>query len=329
MKVHSQRPPISPLLVIFLGILAVSTSSIFIRFAQQNASSLIIAAYRLTLATIILIPAAMGPGKTDFRKLGKRQVGLAILSGVFLALHFATWISSLAYTTVASSVVLVDTSPLWVALLAPILLKEKISRMVLIGLVVTLIGGFFIGLSDICRITGTGITCPSLSSIVDGKFFLGDGLALLGALFAAGYLMIGRELRPKMTLVSYTFLVYGIAALVLIGIVGAARLKPFGYPPTTYIWFLALAIIPQLIGHSSFNWSLRYLSAAFVSITILGESIGSTVLALLILGEIPPLIKIVGAVLILAGIVLASKVEQRPEIPDRIPQPEGELDRIG
>jgi drug/metabolite transporter (DMT)-like permease len=299
---------------IFFGILAVSTSSVFIRFAQESAPSIIIAAYRLTLATIILVPVAMGPGKTDLKKLDKKQIGLALLSGIFLAFHFATWISSLAYTTVASSVVLVDTSPLWVALLAPLLLKEKIGRMVLGGLVVTMIGGLFMGFSDICQVTGGGIACPSLPSIVAGKSFMGDGLALLGALFAAGYLLIGRELRPKMTLISYTFLVYGISALVLISITGFAHLQPFGYPPITYVWFLALAIIPQLIGHSTFNWSLRYLSAAFVSITILGESIGSIILAYFILGEIPPVIKIAGAVLILAGIVLASRVEQHPKI---------------
>ena len=313
MKGQLPRPPISPLFVIFIGILAVSTSSIFIRFAQASAPSLIIAAYRLTIAAIFLIPAAIGPGKTDLKKLTGKQIILAIVSGIFLACHFATWISSLAYTTVASSVVLVDTSPLWVALLAPLLLKEKPGRWVLSGLGVALAGGLFIGLSDVCQITAGGISCPSLVSLVDGKYFIGDGLALLGALFAAGYLLIGRVLRPKMTLVSYTFLVYGIAALVLIGLAGFAHLRPFGYPSMTYVWFLALAVIPQLIGHSTFNWSLRYLSAAFVSITILGESIGSTILAFFILGEVPPVIKIWGAVLILVGIMMASRIEQHPK----------------
>ncbi len=231
MKVQLSRPPIPPLAAIFFGILAVSTASVFIRFAQESAPSLIIAAYRLALATIFLIPAAIGPGKTDLKKLNHKQLGLAIISGIFLAFHFATWISSLAHTTVASSVVLVDTSPLWVALLSPLLLKEKIGRLVLAGLVVTLLGGIFIGFSDVCQITAGWIACPSFSSIVDGKFFMGDGLALLGAVFAAGYLLIGRELRPKMTLVSYTFLVYGIAAPVLICMAAFGHLQPFGYPP--------------------------------------------------------------------------------------------------
>jgi drug/metabolite transporter (DMT)-like permease len=319
MKGQPPRPPIPPMLVIFIGILAVSTSSVFIRFAQESAPSLIIAAYRLTLAAFFLIPAAMGPGKADLRKLNHKQIALAVVSGIFLALHFATWISSLAYTTVASSVVLVDTSPLWVALLAPLLLKEKIGKMVLFGLVISLAGGFFIGLSDVCQFSRVGITCPSLPSIMDGKFFMGDGLALMGALFASGYLLIGRDLRPKMTLVSYTFMVYGIAALVLICIAGFAHLQLFGYPAITYVWFLALAIIPQLIGHSTFNWALRYLSAAFVSITVLGESIGSTVLAFFILGEIPPAIKIIGGVLILVGIVVASRVEQPLKIVEASP----------
>ncbi len=313
---ESREPPVfPPNLAVFLGILAVSTSSIFIRFAQENAPSLVIAAFRLSLATLILLPSAVKPNnRVELMKLTKKEILLAILSGIFLAFHFATWISSLAYTTVASSVVLVNTSPLWVSLLAPIFLKERIRGRLILSLVITFGGGFIVGISDVCQLGGGGVSCPSAADILAGNSFIGDILALLGAMFASGYLLIGRLLRSKMSLISYTFLVYGVAALILLSATLVGRMPLTGYPGLTYVWFLALAVVPQLLGHSTFNWVLRYLSAAFVSIALLGEPIGSTILAFLILGEIPSLLKIVGAVLILTGIVFASRVEATPKI---------------
>ena len=156
-----------------------------------------------------------------------------------------------------------------------------------------------------------GISCPALPVIFGRGSFLGDFLALLGAIFASGYLLIGRQLRSKMSLVAYTFMVYGVAAVVLLIAVAVGHMPLTGYPPTTFIWFLALAVVPQLLGHSTFNWALRYLSAAFISVSLLGEPIGSTMLAYIILGEIPSVMKIVGGVLILVGIVFASRFELR------------------
>src|SRR5512137_512664 len=147
-----KRAPISPVVAILLGILAVSTASIFIRFAQKEATSLVIAAWRLTVASLILIPVAASTHKRELTSLKRNDLLLALLSGVFLAIHFATWITSLQYTTVASSVVLVSTIPLWVALLSPFTIKEPIRTMVLVGLVFTLVGGIAVGLSDTCTI---------------------------------------------------------------------------------------------------------------------------------------------------------------------------------
>ena len=287
------------------GILAVSTASIFIRFAQQDAPSLVVAAYRLTLASLILAPLALTRHRAELRSLTRRELLLGLLSGFFLALHFATWISSLEYTTVASSVVLVTTTPLWVALLSPLILREANGKTVVIGMLLALVGGGIVGVSDSCT-WQNGLVCPPLASFVRGTAFFGDFLALCGAWMAAGYILIGRRLRAKMSLIPYIFVVYGMAAIVLLVILVISGERAFGYLPLTYLWLLLLAIVPQLLGHSTFNWALRYLPASLVSITLLGEPIGSTILAYLILKESPTPLKIIGAVLILAGIYVAS-----------------------
>jgi len=140
---------------------------------------------------------------------------------------------------------------------------------------------------------------------------LGDLLALVGAFMAAAYVLIGRRLRSKLSLVSYVFLVYGVAAITLVLIMIGLKQIPWGYPGIAYLWFILLAFVPQLLGHSSFNWALGYVSAAFVSIMLLGEPIGSTILAYFLLGEKPTVIKLIGAILILIGIYYASKSEAR------------------
>lgn len=301
---------------LLIAIAAVSTASIFIRFAQLEAPSLVIAALRLTFASLALAPIALTRYREELRKLTRTQSLLGLLSGAFLAIHFATWISSLEYTSVASSVVLVSTGPLWVALLSPVLLKEPQTKAVLIGMLFALAGGTIIGLGDACLLTPGGATagsavaglvCPPLSEFVRGEAFLGNFLALAGAWAVAGYLLIGRRLRGGMSLVPYIFVVYGIAAIVLLGIMFAAGQRPTGFTPITYVWILLLALIPQLVGHSTYNWALRYLPAALVSITTLGEPIGSAILAYFILRETPTLLTIFGGVLILAGIYISSK----------------------
>ena len=307
MNQTDHRPTVPPLLAIPFGIVAVSTASIFIRYAQVHASSLVIAAYRLTIASLLLAPLALTRYRVELSKLTRGEIGLALSSGLFLAIHFATWITSLEYTTVASSVVLVSTSPLWVALLAPITIKESITRPILFGMGLAMVGGAIVGLSDSCTWTEGRIICPLLSEFLAGKAFLGDLLALAGALAGAGYLLIGRNLRNKISLIPYIFLVYGMAAVILIAIMCAAGESPLGYPAKTYLWFLLLAIIPQLLGHSTFNWALRFLPASYLSITLLGEPIGSATLAYFFLAEVPTALMIFGAILILSGIFVASR----------------------
>ena len=228
------------------------------------------------------------------------------MSGLFLAVHFATWISSLEYTTVASSVVFVSTGPLWVALLSPMLLNEKLTRAAIVGLGLAILGGAVIGLSDACVIQD-GLQCPQLSQVMQGRAMWGNFLALAGAWAVTGYLIIGRMLRAGMSLIPYIFLVYGMAAAALIVIMLAAGQSPFGYAPKTYGWIFLLAAVPQLIGHSTYNWLLKYLSATLVAVVTLAEPIGSAALAYLFLQETPAIAVVSGGILILLGIYLASR----------------------
>ena len=293
-------------LALVAAIAAVSTASIFIRFAQADAPSLVIAALRLTFATLLLAPLALSRHRTELQTLTRKEITLAVFSGLFLTAHFATWITSLEYTTVASSAVFVSTGPLWVALLSPFLLNERLSRASLFGLALALIGGTVVGLSDAC-VLQNGIQCPELGQVLQGQVMWGNFLALAGAWAVTGYLILGRKLRAKMSLVTYIFLVYGIAALGLIVVMFAAGQSPLGYPVQAYVWIFLLALIPQIIGHSTFNWALGYLPAAFVAVTTLGEPVGSAVLAFFILQETPSPVMILGGALILFGIYLASR----------------------
>lgn len=292
---------------LLIAILAVSTSSIFIRFAHMDgAPSLVIAALRLTFATLLLAPIALTRHRTELQNLTRNQATLGVVSGLFLAVHFATWISSLEYTSVASSVVFVSTGPLWVALLSPMLLNEKLTRATVVGLALALLGGTLIGLSDACVIQN-GIQCPELSQVMQGRAMWGNFLALAGAWAVTGYLIIGRKLRAKMSLIPYIFLVYGMAAVALIVIMLAAGQSPFGYEAKTYGWIFLLAAVPQLIGHSTYNWLLKQLSATLVAITTLAEPIGSAFLAYIFLNELPTNAVALGGLLILAGIYLAAR----------------------
>ena len=310
-----------------LGLLAVSTASLFIRYAQLDGMpSLVIAAWRLTLAALIVWLVVLARHRAELRRLSGRDLGLAAASGFFLGLHFGTWITSLAYTSVANSVVLVSTAPLFVALIAAGWLRERLNRWVLTGLVIALAGSLVVGLSDACAPAG----CLTWADFLHGPGLWGDGLALAGAVTVAIYLIIGRRVRARVSLVVYIGLTYGLAALTLLaGLAvtgtplagfapadfpgalarGLAGLFTAGAPPADRwaVWILLLALVPQLIGHSAYNWALKYLPATYVSITVLGEPIGSILLALALLHEVPTPLKLLGGVLILAGIALASR----------------------
>lgn len=303
----SLQPIIPPGIGLFIGILAVSTASLFIRFAQTDIPSVVIAAGRMTLAAFFLAPYVLIQQRSVIKQIKKRDWLLLSLGGMFLGFHFAAWITSLEYTTIASSVVLVTTAPLWVSLLSPLFLKEKLTQWILIGLAISLIGSVIVGVSGNCSLMQGEIACTGFNEMFSGRHFWGNLLALSGAFLSAGYLMVGRKVRNSLNLSTYTFIIYGFAALVLIIIVIISGKPVTGYSATNYLWIFALAIVPQLIGHSAFNWALKYLSAAFVSIALLGEPVGSVILAFLFLKEKPNPLEVFGGLLILAGIVIATR----------------------
>lgn len=282
-----------PYVGLLTGIVAVSWASILIRLAESP--PLVIGAYRLTLASLILTPVALVRAREELRGLTRRDLCLASLSGAFLSLHFASWIASLDYTSVATSVVLVSTQPLFAGIASHLLTADKVSRSMFAGITVSIMGGIIIGYGDIS---------------IDRRAFLGDLLATIGAIAASAYFLIGRQLRRKLSLLAYIFLVYWIAALGLVAFCLFTRQSFTGYPPQTYLMFLLLAIVPQIIGHSSFNWALRYLSATLVTISTLGEPVGATILAYFILRETPSPAEVIGGSLILCGIYIASREER-------------------
>ncbi|HEX8990948.1 MAG TPA: DMT family transporter [Anaerolineales bacterium] len=291
-------------LAIFIAILAVSTASIFIRFAQSEAPSIAIAALRLSIASVVLAPVALTRHPRQLSELTRHELILAVVSGLFLGVHFATWITSLEYTTVASSVVLVSTGPLWVALLSPLFLNERLSAGAVVGLALALVGGAIIALGGSCT-WDHSLACANLANVLAGHGIRGDLLALVGAWAVTGYLIIGRRLRAKIDLVPYVFLVYSVAGLSLLLAMWILRISALGFHPLTYLWLVLLALFPQLVGHSTYNWALRYLPAAIVAVTTLGEPIGSATLAYFFLHERPTIAVLVGGVLILGGIYIA------------------------
>ena len=295
---------ISPYLVLSIGILAVSSAAILITFARaEGVPAVSIAALRLTFASLALAPFVWPRARGEWAKLTPRDFALALASGVSLALHFAFWISSLDYTSVMSSVVFVSTNPLFVGLASVLLLRESLRRGAIIGIVVAGIGGALIGFSDLGQ--------------AGAESLRGDALALAGAVAVSGYLLIGRRLRKQLSLLAYIGLVYTTAAIVLLAMTIAMGANLLGYSPIGYLLIALLAAGPQLIGHTSYNWALKYVSATFVTVTLLAEPIGATLLAIPILAQVPSPIRILGGALILVGIYFAARGETSPTADDR------------
>jgi drug/metabolite transporter (DMT)-like permease len=294
------RPPAGAVLA--FAVLAASFSSIFIRFAQYEASSLVISAYRLAIAALLLSPILLFRYRGEVRALSRKESRLSLLAGLFLAIHIVTWITSLEFTSVASSVVLVQTAPLMVAALSPLLLGEKISRYLFGGLLIAMLGSLIVGISDTCGAE----SCLQLDELLQGTAIRGDLLALAGAAAGAGYIIVGRRVRQSVSLVPYSGIAYGAAAIALVAASLFQGAPLFGFEPKTYLWLLLLAIFPQLVAHTSYNWALGYVAAAVVSLVLLAEPVASGILALIILDEIPTTLRLVGGVLILIGIGLGT-----------------------
>ena len=294
LKSENSNIPFNPYVVLIGGIIGVSTGAVFARLA--DAPALVTAAYRVGLAALILIPLAGWKAREELRQLSLRDIKLAVLSGLFLAMHFASWISSLDYTAIANSVVLVNTIPLWVGLLTPFITGDRIRKSTVISIVLSVIGGGVIGFGDFA---------------IGGQALWGDLLAIGGAFSAAIYLLLGRNLRRKLSLLSYVAVCYGSAAVILWLVVLLLKLPVTGYSSQTVAAFWAMALISQILGHSSYNWALKWFSTGFIAVALLGEPIGSTILAYLIFDEGLTWLKLAGGLFILSAIYMAALGEKK------------------
>ena len=300
------RPRRTPL-VLAIGIAAVSSASILIRWAgdaPNEVAPLAIAAWRVGLAGLLLVPVTAWRGGFGPAGIGgweRREAALALVSGLLLAIHFAAWIASLSLTTVASSVVLVTASPIWVSLGGLLLLGERLTRLAAGGVAVTVAGTALLALSDAPAVAGAGPRDP----------LLGDALAILGSITVSGYMLIGRRLRRVVPVAHYVQVVYGVAGVVLVLAAIVAGDPLAGFPSAAFVPLVLLALGPQLLGHTSFNWALRYLSAPFVAVVVLAEPIVATLLAWLILGEALTSERLVAAAVILGGIYVVAREEGR------------------
>lgn len=284
-------------LTLAAGVLSASTAAIFIRLALEAVEvssvgfSLVLAASRLTLAALFLIPAWRSFRTAQFQR---DALGYSMAAGFCLAIHFASWVTSLSYTSVAASTALVTTNPVWVAILSWLWFGEKPSLRTSFGIAIALIGSLLIGLDSA---GGSPVSNP----------LLGNLLAVAGSVAVSLYFLLGREAQRRgLGISSHIVLTYTTAALVLLPLPLLFGVGYAGYPGQVYLWIALMAVFPQLIGHTSFNWAVRWISPTLVTLTILIEPVGSGVLALLFFQENPGVQVIFGAVVILVGVAIAA-----------------------
>jgi drug/metabolite transporter (DMT)-like permease len=277
----------SPYLVLSLALVFVSFGSILVRLAA--APALAVSFYRVALASLMLLPFAAADARASWPSITGRQRVVMIGAGVALALHFATWIASLSHTSVASSTLLVNTAPIFAAVLARIFLNERTSGAVLLAIPLASAGAAMIALGDHAASPGS---------------LYGNALALVGGVMLGAYYVIGRGLRTALPLNAYVLGVWTTAALTL-GLLAVAFRVPFaGYSSRTWLVFFALALVPTLGGHGLTNKSLRALSAPTVGLFLLGEPVGASVMAWLLFGEVPGAWTLVGGAIVLGALAL-------------------------
>lgn len=276
-----------------VGVLSISSAAIIIRLA--SAPALTVAFYRMGFSVLLLSPVLLlirQQWPTGIR-LPRNWLFWIVISGFFLALHFACWIESLNHTSITSSVLLVTMNPIFLSIASPLLLKERLDTRMLLAIPVSLLGAAIVAL----RGGNTGLLAADNLK--------GNALALAGAIAYSGYLLVGRKVRRTVPILSYSYLTYLCAAFLLLAGCLLGQQPLHGFPRSTWRWLLLLALLPQLLGHTSFNWALRHLSAPRVSLVILAEPVGASLLAWLVFQQQPTAFEIVGGTLILCGIALA------------------------
>lgn len=281
-------PPFNPYIAVAIGVISVSTSAIFVKLADQ-APAAIIANYRLLFAVILMAPLVLVKYRHDFKHIQKKDWIYSTLAGIFLAFHFILWFESLNYTSVASSVVLVTLQPIFAFIGTYLFFKERFSPAAVISMFIALFGSFIISWGDFQ---------------LGMEELFGDILALLGAVMITVYFLFGQDSRKRISLIPYTFIVYSASSITLI-IYNVILQNSFTGYPADYWWiFIALAIVPTFFGHTLFNWALRWLSTATISMGIVFEPVGATLLAYLILGEKVTASQWVGGSIVLFGLFL-------------------------
>jgi drug/metabolite transporter (DMT)-like permease len=270
-----------------LGVVSISFAAVFIRLADGPAAS--VAALRLLFAALILLPfVILSPAAREaIISLEKRGKWLLVLSGFFLALHFLSWIASLSFTGITSSIVFVTTSPIFVELYSVTVKRERTTARVWIGIGLAAAGSVILGGGNLAA---------------GGESWKGDILAVIGAAAVAGYFIVGSRLRPRLPLLAYIFPVYSSAAVILLVTAPLLGAGLTGFAGKMYIYVFIMALVCQVIGHSLFNWALRRMKTTLVAMSTLGEPIGTTLLAWLILGETPVPTEVMGGAVILAGV---------------------------
>lgn len=296
------KPRLDPRLGLAIGTAGVSSSSILIRLAE--APSLVTATLRLVLTVAILTPLVLARHRGELKGLARRDVLMCCLSGFFLALHFLFWFESLNHTTVAIGAALVNTDSILTAIGFALILKGRIPKLGLLAIGLTFAGSLVIALG-----AGSG----------GGGQLLGAGLALLGAVFISGYLLIGRVQRGHMSTNVYTWLVYTACMVTLLIFCGASGTSLIGWGGREWLIALGLAVFCTLLGHSMFSWCLGYLTPAYVAAGKLTEPVFAAVMAAILFKEVPAPVQLAGAALVLAGIFLYTLAEGRPtrDIPDQ------------
>lgn len=282
-----EKRTIHPYLPIAIGVIAVSMSAIFVKLANADAG--VIAFYRMLFSVLIMAPLFFWKYTAELKLLTKRDWAFSIIAGIFLAFHFILWFESLNYTSVASSTVLVTLQPLFAFAGTYFFFKERLSfKTILSGLIA--IGG--------CVLISWG------DFQISGSALYGDMLALIACALVTAYLLFGQDVRKRLSLVTYTFVVYGVSTITLFFYI-VAKGESFGpYPASDWMWFLLLAIIPNLLGHTLFNWSLKYVSTNVISIAILFEPIGAAILAFYVFNEYLSSTQVIGGFIVIVGIML-------------------------
>jgi len=292
LDVLESRTP--PMVALGVAVLAVSTSAILVRWSE--APSVVLAFYRVLLTTLLVVPFLFTRYRGDLAAFERRDLLIATLTGAALAVHFAAYFESLAWTSVAASVTLVQSQPLFVAIGAALFLQERIGPR---------------------RAGGIAIAVAGMAAMSAGEFLggaavagahplYGNALAVLGAVMAAIYVLVGRSLRQRVAVVPYVLVVYTACTLTLLAVALLQDLPLVGYDRREWIIFLAMAVGPGLFGHTVVNWALEHVESAVVSVSLLGEPVGATILALVLLAEAPGPTTVAGGIVVLAGIYITA-----------------------